>query len=64
MSIRLAVRPLVLLRNRLAVERKQPWLVKAQNSLRLALSAQRSPARSEATVWEYIYLLGYRKAPK
>jgi hypothetical protein len=37
MSIRLAVRPLVLLRNRLAVERKRPWLVKAQNSLRLWL---------------------------
>ena len=63
MSIRLAVLSLVLLRNRIAVEQKRPWLVKAQNSLRLVLDTQHSPDQ-KYTVWEYTYLLGYRKAPK
>ena len=47
MSIILAVLSLVLLRNRLAVEQKRPWLVKAQNSLRPYVSRHSTQPRSE-----------------
>jgi hypothetical protein len=56
MSIGQAVQPLVLLRNRLAVERRRPWLVKVQNSLRLALAQRRpdqsSPCGNILTYWD------------
>jgi hypothetical protein len=54
MLIRLAVQSLVLLRNRLAVERKRPWRVKAQNSSRLALGSTGSKrSLALAYAWEY-----------
>ena len=51
MLIRLAVQPLVLLRNRLAVEQKRPWRVKAQNSSRLANRLRGHFAQAYA--WEF-----------
>lgn len=56
MSIILAVLSLVLLRNRLAVEQKRPWLVKAQNSLRPSASRHSTPAQIR-TYRVGIYLL-------
>lgn len=55
MSIILAVLSLVLLRNRLAVEQKRPWLVKAQNSLRP--SASRHSTHPDQNYRVGIYLL-------
>ena len=57
MSIILAVLSLVLLRNRLAVEQKRPWLVKAQNSLRPSASRHSShrselPCGNILTYWD------------